>query len=49
MSQSVEGITLRGDMVELLQSTQKMRTDLRNTVDPELDLYDTAFMSYSLH
>ena len=26
-----------------------MRTDLRNTLDPELDLYDTAFMSYSLH
>ena len=25
-----------------------MRTDLRNTLDPELDLYDTAFMSYSL-
>ena len=36
-------------MVELLQSTQKMRKDLRNTLDPELDLYDTAFMSYSLH
>ena len=26
-----------------------MRPDLRNTLDPELDLYDTAFMSYSLH
>ena len=26
-----------------------MRKDLRNTLDPELDLYDTAFMSYLLH
>ena len=26
-----------------------MRTEPRNTLDPELDLYDTAFMSYSLH
>ena len=25
-----------------------MRTDLRNTLDPELDLYDTAFMSYRM-
>ena len=35
-------------MVNLLQYTQKMRTNLRNTLEPELDLYDTAFMSYSL-
>ena len=48
MYQSVEGIALRGDMVKLLQYTQKMRTNLRNTLEPELDLYDTAFMSYSL-
>ena len=26
-----------------------MRKDHRNSLDPELDLYDTAFMSYSLH
>ena len=26
-----------------------MRKDLRNTLDTELDLYDTAFRSYSLY
>ena len=26
-----------------------MRTELMYTLDPELDLYDNAFMSYSLH
>ena len=26
-----------------------MRPDLRNTLYPGLDLYDTTFMSYSLH
>ena len=49
MYQSVEGISLRGDMVEFLQSTQKMRTDLAKTLDPELELYDSAFMRYALH
>ena len=49
MYQSVEGISLRGDMVKFLQSTQKMRTDLAKTLDPELELYDLAFMSYALH
>ena len=49
MYQSVEGISLRGDMVKFLQSTQKMRTDLAKTLDPELELYDLAFGSYALH
>ena len=26
-----------------------MRTDLAKTLDPELELYDPAFMSYALH
>ena len=49
MYQSVKGISLGGDMVEFWQSTQKMRTDLAKTLDPELELYDPAFMSYALH
>ena len=44
----VESIT-RGNFVEFWQSTQKMRLDLRNTLDPELDLQHAAFMSYALH
>ena len=35
--------------MEFWQSTQKMRLDLRNTLDPELDLQHAAFMSYALH
>ena len=35
--------------MEFWQSTQKMRLDLRNTLDPELDLLKPAFMSYALH
>ena len=49
MYQSVDGISLRRDMVELRQSTQKIRTDLAKTLDPLLELHDTAFMSYALH
>ena len=36
-------------MVELRQSTQKIRTDLAKTLDPLLELHDPAFMSYALH
>ena len=35
--------------MEFWQSTQKMRLDLRNTLDPELDLQHAVFMSYALH
>ena len=35
--------------MEFIQSTQKMRLDLRNTLDSEFDLYNPAFMSYALH
>ena len=49
MYQSVEGISLRRDIVELRQSTQKMRTDLAKTLDSELELHEPAFMSYALH
>ena len=49
MYQSVDGISLRRDMVEMRQSTQKMRTDLAKTLDSELELHDSAFMSYELH
>ena len=49
MYQSVEGISLRRDMVELRQFTQKMRTDLAKTLDSELELHYQAFMSYALH
>ena len=47
--QLVEGITRRGDVVEICQYTQKMRKDQGNTLDPELKLYDAAFMSYAFH
>ena len=46
---SVDGISLRRDMVEMRLSTQKMRTKLAKTLDPELELHDPAFMSYALH
>ena len=46
---SVDGISLRRDMVEMIQSTQRMRTDLAKTLDSELELHDPAFMSYALH
>ena len=36
-------------MVEQSQSTQKMRMDLANTLIPDLELYDAAFMSYGIH
>ena len=49
MYQSVEGISLRGDMVELRQSTQKMRKNLSKTLDSELELHEPALMSYALH
>ena len=49
MYQSVDGISLRRDMVELRQSPQKIRTDLAKTLDPLLELHDPAFMSYALH
>ena len=49
MYQSVEGMSLRRDMVELRQSTQNMRTDLAKTLDSELEQHDPAFMSYALH
>ena len=49
MYQSVEGISLRRDMVELRQSTKKIRTDLAKKQDPLLELHDPAFMSYALH
>ena len=49
MYQSVEGLSLRGDIVEFRQSTPKMRTDLVKTLDPELELHDPALMSYALH
>ena len=35
--------------MEFWQSTQKMRLDLRNTLDPELDLHHAAFKSNALH
>ena len=49
MYQSVEGISLRRDMVELRQSTQKMGTNLAKKLDSELELHDPALMSYALH
>ena len=48
MYQSVEGISLRRDMVELRQTTQKIRADLAKTLDSELELHDPALMSYAL-
>ena len=49
MYQSVDGISLRREMVELRQSTQKIRTNLAKTLDSELEFHDPAFMSYALH
>ena len=49
MYQSVECISLRRDMVELRQSTQKIRTDFAKKLDPLLELHNPAFMSYALH
>ena len=49
MYQWVESISLRRDMVDLRQSTQKMHTDIAKTLDSELELHDPAFMSYALH
>ena len=49
MYQSVEGISLRGDMVDFWLSTQRMRTVLAKTLDSELELHDPALMSYALH
>ena len=49
MYQSVDGISLRREMVELTQSTQKIRTNLAKTLDSELEFHDPAFMSYALH
>ena len=34
----VESITREGNFVEFWQYTQKKRLELRNTLDPELDL-----------
>ena len=36
-------------MVEERQSTKRMRMDLANTLRPDWDLYDPAFMSYRVH
>ena len=47
--ESVESITREGNFVEFWQFNQKMRLDLRNTPDSELDLSNPAFMSYALH
>ena len=49
MYQSVDGISLSRDMVELRQSNQKMRTNLAKTLDSDLELHDPALMSYALH
>ena len=49
MYQLVEGISLRRDMVEFRQSTQKMCTDLAKTLDSELELHYPTFMRYALH
>ena len=35
--------------MEICQYTQRMRKDQGNTLDPELKLYDAAFMSYAFH
>ena len=35
--------------MEFWQSAQKMRLDLRNALDPELDLQHAAYKSYALH
>ena len=35
--------------MEFWQSTQKLRLDLRNTLDLDLDLQHPAFKSYALH
>ena len=35
--------------MEFWQSTLKMRLDLRNTPDLDLDLQHAAFKSYALH
>ena len=45
----VESITRELKFVEFWQSTQKMRLDLRNTLDLNLDLQHAAFKSYALH
>ena len=45
----VERITREINFVEFWQSTQKMCLDLRNTLDPELDLQHAAFKGYALH
>ena len=45
----VESITRELNFVEFWQSTQKMRLDLRNALDPELDLQHAASKSYALH
>ena len=45
----VESITRELNFVEFSQSTQKKRLDLRNTLDPELDLQHSAPYSYALH
>ena len=45
----VESITCEGNLVEFWQSTQKMRLDLGNTLDPELDLQHAVSKSYALH
>ena len=41
----VESITRELNFVEFWQSTQKMRLDLRNTLDLNLDLQHAAFKS----
>ena len=45
----VESITRELNLVEFWQSTQRLRLDLKNTLDPELDLQHAAFKGYALH
>ena len=45
----VESITRELKFVEFCQSSQKMRLDLRNTLDSELDLQHATFKGYALH
>ena len=45
----VESITREVNFVEFWYSTQRKRLELRNTLDPKLNLQHAAFMSYALH
>ena len=45
----VESIARLFTFVEFWQSTQRLRLDLRNTLDLDLDLQHPAFKGYALH